>query len=65
MPYQFPLQQQLLRLPAVLLATGISRSTLYELIASGDFPRQVKLTKRCVGWRSEEIERWLSSRTTA
>lgn len=62
MPYQFPLQQQLLRLPAVLLATGISRSTLYELIASGDFPRQVKLTKRCVGWRSEEIEKWVVDR---
>jgi prophage regulatory protein len=62
MSYQYPLQHQLLRLPAVLLATGLGRSTLYELIASGDFPRQVKLTKRSVGWRSEEIEKWVVDR---
>jgi prophage regulatory protein len=53
---------QLLRLPAVKATTGLSRSTIYALIAEGAFPRQVKLTARCVGWRSEEIERWLSSR---
>ena len=35
--------QRIMRLPAVLLATGLTRSTLYRLMAQRAFPTPVKL----------------------
>ncbi len=29
---------------------GISRSTVYRLMKRGEFPEQVSLSPRCVGW---------------
>ena len=54
---------QLLRLPAVLAKVGISRSTLYEMKARGDFPKPVQIGARAVGWRSTDIDSWLESRS--
>jgi prophage regulatory protein len=48
--------QQILRLPAVKSATGLSRSTLYLRIASGVFPRPVSLGGRSVGWPANDVE---------
>ena len=37
------------RLPAVIQATGLGRSTIYRLMASGTFPAPVYLGPRAVG----------------
>jgi len=50
------------RLPDVLDQTGLSRSTIYELIRLDDFPRQIKLGPRAVGWLSEDVLDWINSR---
>ena len=50
------------RLPNVLDRTGLSRSTLYALIAKRAFPSPVKLSVRAVGWRSADVDAWLDSR---
>ena len=50
---------RILRLPAVLARTGLSRSTLYRKIEQGKFPRQIKISERCAGWRQSAIEEWL------
>lgn len=50
------------RLPGVLARTGLSRSTLYALVAKGGFPAPVKLSIRAVGWKSAEVDCWLESR---
>ena len=55
----------LLRLPAVLRATGLGRSTLYRLISERTFPPPVKLAKRAVAWWHEEVQRWASARAPA
>jgi prophage regulatory protein len=52
----------LLRLPEVMRAVGLRKSTLYQLIRSQSFPAQIRLTKRAVAWRAEDIERWIQSR---
>lgn len=52
----------ILRRPAVENATGLSRSTLYQMISEGDFPKPIKLGKRSVGWRKADIVAWLDSR---
>jgi prophage regulatory protein len=50
---------RILRLKAVLERTGLSRSTLYRKIEGGTFPRQVRISERCIGWRESDLERWL------
>jgi prophage regulatory protein len=52
---------RILRLPAVLERTGLSRSTLYRKVECGTFPRQIKLSVRCAGWRESSIEAWLKN----
>jgi prophage regulatory protein len=45
----------ILRLPAVLADTGLSRSTIYLRIAQGVFTRPVSLGARAVGWPAHEV----------
>ena len=52
----------LLRLPAVLEATGLGRSTVYKMIAEHAFPAPVKPAKRAVAWRHDDVRRWTSGR---
>ncbi len=53
---------KVLRLDAVVLSTGLARSTIYKLISSGEFPRPVPLTARSVGWIDAEVVDWIRSR---
>jgi prophage regulatory protein len=46
----------ILRLPAVLEATGYSRSTLYLRMSQGLWPKQVQLGARSIGWPAHEVE---------
>lgn len=48
--------QAILRLPAVILATGLSRSTIYLRITHGAITHPVSLGGRAVGWPLQEIE---------
>jgi prophage regulatory protein len=50
---------RILRLKAVLDRTGLSRSTLYRKVERGTFPKQVRISERCIGWRESDLERWL------
>ena len=56
---------KLLRLPAVLQATGLARSTIYRMIAEGNFPAPIKLAKRAVAWRPDHIRQWTNTRPSA
>jgi prophage regulatory protein len=51
-----------IRLPKVIEKTGLSKSTLYGLIASGKFPAQIQLGPRCVAWEEDKIEKWMLQR---
>lgn len=52
------------RLPTVMQATGLGRSTIYRLVASGLFPAPVHLGPRAVAWRWSDLDRWSKSRDT-
>jgi prophage regulatory protein len=43
-------------------ATGLGRSTIYRLVASGDFPAPVHVGRRAVAWRWADLDRWSASR---
>ena len=53
---------RMLRLPAVLQRTGLSRSALYALMAAGHFPRPLRIGARAVAWLEHEVEAWIESR---
>ncbi len=55
----------ILRLPQVCRVTGLCRSLVYELEASGRFPQRVTLGRRSVGWVESEIQAWLAARVAA
>jgi prophage regulatory protein len=48
-----------LRLPSVKEMTGLSRSTIYQLIALGHFPKQFNVGLRAVGWLRSDVEAWM------
>jgi len=50
-----------LRLPAVKARCGLSRSTIYQRVADGTFPKPVNLGARAVGWIEAEIDAWLAA----
>jgi len=50
---------RILRMKDVLLKTGLSRSSIYNYIAAGSFPKQIKLGERAMGFYEYEIDAWL------
>jgi prophage regulatory protein len=57
--------ESFLRLPAVIARTGLSRSTLYEHMKNGSFPRPVQLSLRAVGFLENEVDAWCRARIAA
>ena len=56
------MHKQFLRIDDLTSALGLSKSTIYSLINTGDFPRQIRLSRRVVGWSAQEIEDWVETR---
>jgi len=54
--------RKILRLPIVLDRTGLSRSTVYQRVTEGKFPRPVSLGARAVGWIETESRSGLQAR---
>jgi prophage regulatory protein len=57
--------ETILRRPDVEKRCGLSRSTIYQLMTEGRFPRPVRLGKRAVGWRESDIAKWLGELSTS
>jgi prophage regulatory protein len=57
------MNEAILRLPAVSRRVGLSRSSIYARVASGDFPRPIKLgsNARAVGFVASEVDSWLAT----
>ncbi len=56
---------RILRLPAACERTGLSRTTVYRLIARGDFPAPVRLSARAIGFDEAAVTRWIAERVAA
>ncbi len=53
---------QLLRRKHVEAVTGLSRSTLYQLIQEDRFPKPVPLHGRAVAWSLNAVNQWIEKR---
>ena len=58
------MNQRLIRLPQVTSMVGLGRSSIYDKIKKGDFPKQIKLG-RSSGWVEAEIQTWISEQIEA
>ncbi len=56
---------RIMRRPEVEKTVGLSRSAIYAAMDRGDFPRPIRLGIRAVGWRSNDLEQWLESRSVS
>ena len=52
---------RILRLKEVMEKTTLSKSTIGRMERSGDFPCRVKIGRRVVGWRSDDLEEWMAA----
>jgi prophage regulatory protein len=57
--------EKIIRLQAVKARCGLSRSTLYNRMAAGEFPSPIALGARSVGWVESEINAWIAARINA
>jgi prophage regulatory protein len=55
---------KILRRPEVEKIVGLSRSTLYAMMAENTFPKPIKLGKRAIGWPDNVIAGWIDERTS-
>ena len=53
---------RVLRTTEVVERIGLSRSTLWRLERTGDFPERVHLGANSVGWLETDIDGWLRNR---
>jgi prophage regulatory protein len=50
------------RLNETKATVGLSRSTIYAMVKSGNFPKPISLGPRSVGWLSSELDEWIKQR---
>ena len=65
LPSNAPAADCYLRTREVLIAIGLSRTTIYRMVKSGDFPSPKRLGIRAVGWLSGDVARWRDGRRDA
>ncbi len=54
-----------LRRPEVEALIGLRRSTIYRLVADGDFPAPVRIGPRAIAWLESDIRQWMAARVAA
>ncbi|MEP5155186.1 AlpA family transcriptional regulator [Planktotalea sp.] len=54
-----PVLERMLRRPAVEEMTGLSRTSIYNRMNLGTFPRAVKIGVTAVAWPESVIQEWI------
>ena len=55
-------RDRLIRMPGVEHATGVKKSTIYELMKADRFPKPVRLSARMVAWSESAVLQWVQDR---
>lgn len=56
---------KVIRLKAAKDWTGLSRSTIYAMMKSGEFPKSILIGSRAIGWLESDIKDWVDARVAA
>ena len=54
-----------LRLPQVKEITSLSRSSIYRMVAAGEFPKQIPIGANQVVWVKWQVEEWMEQQIAA
>ncbi|RUX28241.1 AlpA family transcriptional regulator [Mesorhizobium sp. M7A.F.Ca.US.011.01.1.1] len=54
---------RIVRLKELVFRSGLGRSSIYEMVSTGDFPAPVQIGERAIGWIESEFETWLNAKT--
>lgn len=60
--YSEPPYEKIIKLPQVCEITSLSKSSIYEKMAKGEFPKSVSISNRCVGWLLSEVNTFIQER---
>jgi prophage regulatory protein len=52
-------KDRILRQKEVTERTSLKRSTIYDNVERGTFPRPVKVSKSMIGWFESEVDAWM------
>ncbi|PCC14257.1 AlpA family transcriptional regulator [Pseudoalteromonas sp. JB197] len=53
---------RLIKLKEVIQKTSLGRSTIYEFMTKGTFPKQVSLGAKSVAWVEAEVDEWIEEK---
>lgn len=53
-------QLQILKMRDVARLTSLHRATIYRLIEREEFPKQIRMGRRRVGWRATDVSDWIN-----
>ncbi|MCO6060387.1 AlpA family transcriptional regulator [Pseudomonas sp. MOB-449] len=53
--------RRIMRLKEVMHVSGLGRSSIYNYMAAGKFPKSRPLGGGIVGWDSAEVQRWVDA----
>ena len=51
----------LIKLNSVKLMTGLSKSSIYNMMHKEGFPKKIYIGERAVAWVEAEIQQWIES----
>lgn len=60
-----PVVDRLIRIHEVIHICGLSRSSIYANIQKGEFPCQVKLSRKASAWVYSEVMAWATARAAS
>lgn len=58
----FQREPSILRRKQVEIRTGLARSTIYQYMRDGAFPKPIRLGPRAVGWIESDVSAWIGER---
>ncbi len=53
--------KRLIRLKEVIERTSLSKTSIYDLMKAGEFPKQVHLGSQSVAWVEDEIDQFINA----
>ena len=58
-------QKRFIRLPRVKELTTLPTSAIYNAVAAGTFPKQIKIGVRAVAWLESDVLAWMENTIAA
>lgn len=53
---------KIIKVPEVLERCAMSKASLYRMLQRNEFPRQVRISIRSIGFYEHEVNEWLAER---